>query len=59
MSKVSRNFFKEFKMNYRNFEDVNKMFNVIIKFFEQSQSQTIRTFIEFNLTNLCESLAQE
>ncbi|CDW79194.1 UNKNOWN [Stylonychia lemnae] len=59
INNLAQNFFKEFKMNYRNVASVYKIFNVIHKFFETTQNQTIRTFIEFNLVNLCDTLAQE
>ena len=60
LSKVSRNFFKEFKMNYRaNFDDVFGMLRTVLKFFQQSASDTIKSFMQFMLANLCETLAEE
>eukprot|EP00347_Sterkiella_histriomuscorum_P007334 403349349 len=59
LSKVSKNFFKEFKMNYRKYDNVYEMFKTIYKFFELPQNQTIRTFIEFTLINLSEQLSEE
>jgi len=60
LSKVSRNFFKEFKMNYRtHYPDIFGMLTTILKFFELSYSDTIRSFMQFMLANLCETLAEE
>ena len=46
-------------MNYRVFPEIYEMLTTVHKFFEQSHSETIRTFMRFNLTKMCETLADE
>lgn len=60
LSKVSRHFYKEVKMNYRNFDYKlkNHMFS-LLHFFEANSSQTVRTFFNFNMIILCETIATE
>lgn len=60
LSKVSRHFFKEIKMNYRHFGDqLCETLFTLKKFFEASLFDTVRTFFEFNFVILCETLATE
>jgi hypothetical protein len=60
LSKVSRSFFKEFKMNFRRFPfSTHLIVTTIMKFFEYSPSDTVRTFVIFNVIILCETLAAE
>jgi hypothetical protein len=57
MSKVSKTFFKELKMNYRN----NKYSQTLIsvhRFFEW-HNETVRSFMQFQIMITCEKLAEE
>jgi hypothetical protein len=60
LSKVSRHFYKEFKMNYRNFDFKMKdhMFT-LLHFFESNPSPTVKTFFNFNMIILCETIGTE
>lgn len=60
LSKVSRHFYKEFKMNYRRFSySVGETLLTLLKFFETAPSDTVKSFFQFNMIILCENLAME
>lgn len=60
LSKVSRNFFKEFKMNYHRYRDhLRSSLETLIKFFSASFNDTVRSFFLFNVIILCETIAKE
>ena len=60
LSKVSRSFFKEFKMNYRRYpEEIFPFISTLLKFFDCSPLETVKTFFVFNVIILCETLAVE
>jgi hypothetical protein len=61
LSKVSRNFYKEFKMNYNRLScsTVTYCMVTLLKFFETGLTETVRSYFQFNLIILCETLAQE
>jgi hypothetical protein len=60
LSKVSRHFFKDFKMNYRRFTGfVHETLLTLLKFFETCPSDTVKSFFAFNTCVLCETLAME
>jgi len=60
LSKVSRHFYKEVKMNYRNFDyKLKDHFFSLLHFFESCPSTTVRTFFNFNMIILCETIATE
>lgn len=47
-------------MNYRgHYDNIYGILTTILKFFQQSHSDTIRSFMQFMLANLCETLAEE
>ena len=60
LSKVSRHFFKDFKMNYRRYSSyVHDSLVTLLKFFETCPSDTVKSFFAFNTSVLCETLAME
>jgi len=60
LSKVSRHFFKDFKMNYHRFTGyVHESLVTLLKFFETCPSDTAKSFFAFNMSVLCETLAME
>lgn len=60
LSKVSRHFYKEVKMNYRNFDfKLKDHFFSLLHFFESCPSTTVKTFFNFNMIILCETIATE
>jgi hypothetical protein len=60
LSKVSRHFYKEVKMNYRKFDfHLKEHLFILLRFFETNPSVTVRTFFNFNMIILCETIATE
>jgi hypothetical protein len=60
LSKVSRHFYKEIKMNYRKHDSRLRVhLSTLLRFFETNPSITVRTFFNFNMVVLCETIATE
>jgi hypothetical protein len=60
LSKVSRHFYKELKMNYRRAAlPIGETLLTLLKFFETCPSDTVKTFFQFNMIVLCENIAME
>jgi hypothetical protein len=60
LSKVSRHFYKEFKMNYKRYSfQVHDSMVTLLRFFETCPVDTVKSFFAFNMSVLCETLAME
>jgi len=62
LSKVTKNFFKEFKMDYRRYSESNsfvKILSTMHYFFEGHKSETVRSFFQFMIAITCERLGDE
>lgn len=56
LSRVSKNFYKEMKMNYRSIENIEDIFATLFRFFSLkiTPNETILSFFQFNTINLCD-----
>jgi len=59
LSKVSKNFFKEVKMNYRSIPAIQDIFVPLFKFFEGHQSDTVKSFFHFMVCITFDRLTDE
>lgn len=62
LSKVTKNFFKEFKMDYRMHCEHGHFVNVLrtmYHFYEGHKSETVRSFFQFMIAITCERLADD
>lgn len=59
LSRVSKHFFKELKMNYRQLDHLFPTLTTLFYFFDSTENETVKSFFQFNLVNVCEQISEE